>query len=130
VTSDEQSIRDLVASWHRNTATGNVDAVLPLMTDDVVFLVAGQSAMRGRSVFANGLRALLKTYRIESEFTIEEIEISNALAYCWTTLKVSIIPLAGGPAVLRTGPALSVLHKQLNGSWAIVRDANLLALAP
>ena len=129
MTSDEQSIRDLVATWHRNTAAGNVDVVLPLMADDVVFLVAGHSPMRGRSAFANGLRGLLKTHRVESEFTIEEIEISNALAYCWTSLKVSIIPLAGGPSVLRTGPTLSILHKQHDGSWAIVRDANLLAVS-
>jgi uncharacterized protein (TIGR02246 family) len=39
--ADEQAIRDLVASWHRATAAGDVDAVLALMADDVIFLVAG-----------------------------------------------------------------------------------------
>ena len=40
--TDEQAIRDLVALWHRATAAGDVDTVLGLMADDVVFLVAGQ----------------------------------------------------------------------------------------
>jgi uncharacterized protein (TIGR02246 family) len=127
VTTDEQSVRDLVATWHASTAAGNVDAVLPLMADNVVFLVAGYPPMRGRVAFAGGLRKLLASHRIESELAIEEIEVSGELAYCWTTLKVTITPLVGGRAITRSGPALSILRKQRDGSWVVVRDANLLA---
>ena len=42
MSADEQAVRNLVASWHRATAAGDVDAVLALMADDVIFLVAGQ----------------------------------------------------------------------------------------
>ena len=49
--TEEQAIRDLVASWHRATAAGDVDTVLGLMADDVVFLVPGQPPMKGRSSF-------------------------------------------------------------------------------
>ena len=37
MTSDEQAIRRLVALWHSATAAGDVDTVLGLMADDVVF---------------------------------------------------------------------------------------------
>ena len=49
--ADEQAIRALVAEWHSATAAGDVDAVLQLMAEDVVFLVAGQPPMKGRSSF-------------------------------------------------------------------------------
>ena len=40
--ADERAIRYLVALWHSATAAGDVDTVLGLMDEDVVFLVAGQ----------------------------------------------------------------------------------------
>jgi len=126
MTEDEQSIRALVATWHSSTAAGHVEGVLPLMADDVVFLVAGHPPMRGRAAFEKGLRGLLAIHRIQSEFVIEEIEVAGALAYCWSNLKVMMTPHAGGAPSIRSGPALSILHRQHDGSWVLVRDANLL----
>ena len=57
--SDEQAIRDVISNWLRATAAGDVDAILPLMAEDVVFLRPGQPPMRGREAFAAGLRAAL-----------------------------------------------------------------------
>lgn len=122
----ERAIRDLVALWHRATAKGDVDTVLSLMAEDVVFLVAGKEPMRGRGVFEQSLRALLKQNRIESSGEIQEIEVSGSLAYSWAILKVQIIPLFGVPAPVREGSTLSILRKESQGSWVIVRDANLL----
>ena len=94
--TDERAIRDLVALWHSATAKGDVDTVLSLMAEDVVFLVAGKPPMRGRSSFEQGLRALLTQHRIESTGDVQEIEVSGNLAYCWTNLSVRVVPLAGG----------------------------------
>ena len=127
--TDEQSIRNLVNTWHTATAAGDVDAVLKLMTEDVVFLVAGQPPMRGRTTFEKGLRSLLESHSIESTSEIQEVEVSGTLAYCWCVLKVQITPKTGGQAVVRTGSAVSILKKQVDGTWAVVRDANLLAPA-
>src|SRR5437867_12470747 len=98
MSTEEQAIRDLVALWHTATAKGDVDALLGLMAEDVVFLVAGREPMRGRHAFEQSLRALLKQYRIESSGEIQEIEVSRSLAYSWASLKVRIIPLSGGAA--------------------------------
>jgi len=48
MSSDEQAIRSLVALWHSATASGDVETVLSLMAEDVVFLVAGRPPMQGR----------------------------------------------------------------------------------
>ena len=127
--TDEQFIRALVATWHRATAAGDVEAVLKLVAEDVVFLVAGQPPMKGRSIFESGLRGLLNSHSVESTSEIQEVEVSGTLAYCWTMLNVQITPKAGGKPVVRTGSAISILRKQSNGSWLVVRDANLLARA-
>ena len=54
MSTDEQAIRDLIASWHRATAAGDVETVLTLMAEDVVFLVAGHPPTRGRNCLSAG----------------------------------------------------------------------------
>ena len=124
--ADEKAIRDLVAKWHSATAAGDVETVLGLMSEDVVFLIAGKAPMRGRAAFERGLRGLLASHRIESTGRIRELQISGDLAYCWTELDVRVVPLAGGNAVSRSGSTLTILRKQASGAWVVVRDANLL----
>ena len=54
MSTDEQAIRDRVALWHSATATGDIDTVIGLMAEDVIFLSAGKPPMRGRASFAQG----------------------------------------------------------------------------
>lgn len=129
MTPDEQSIRSLIALWHSATAAGDVNTVLNLMTEDVVFLAAGQPPMRGRETFSSGLRELLSQRRIESTFEIQEILISGDLAYAWTQLHVRIVPRSSGETMVRGGNALSILRREADGKWRLMRDANMLALA-
>jgi ketosteroid isomerase-like protein len=49
MSTDEQQIRELVATWMAATKAGDVPKVMSLMTDDVVFLVAGL-ALRQRTI--------------------------------------------------------------------------------
>jgi uncharacterized protein (TIGR02246 family) len=129
MSSDEQAIRDVVALWHKATADGNVETVLGLMADDAVFLIPGHEPMCGRAGFAQGLRQVFKTHRIESSWDIREVAVSGDLAYCWTNLEVHMIPLAEGQRTTRSGSALSIFRKDASGSWQMLRDANLLTLA-
>jgi ketosteroid isomerase-like protein len=94
-----------------------------------VFLVPGQPPMKGRSTFEKGLRGLLTSYRLESTGYIQEVYVSGDLGYCWSVLTVRITPLSGGNAVVRKGSTLSILRKQANGGWVVVRDANMLSVA-
>ena len=42
MTDDERAIRDLVATWLEASRSGDVETVSSLMTDDVIFMAAGQ----------------------------------------------------------------------------------------
>jgi uncharacterized protein (TIGR02246 family) len=129
MSSDEQTIRDVVARWHRATAAGDVDTVLGLMDDDAVFLVAGKPPMIGRSAFEKALRTVLASHSIESMGEVQEVEVSGSLAYCRTLLTVRISPRSGGATNERTGSSLSIFRKRADGSWSLARDANLLPSA-
>ena len=123
--SDEQQIRDLIANWMTATVNGDLNRILSLMSDDVVFLTPGNPPMRGRDAFAAGFRAALEHVRIEPKSEIQEVRVEGAMAYAWTQLSVTMTPIAGGPPKQRSGHTLSVFRKE-NGNWVIARDANLL----
>jgi uncharacterized protein (TIGR02246 family) len=125
--SDEQSIRALIAEWQSASEAGDLSKILPLMAEDVVFLIAGQQPMRGRDAFATAFQAALGKVRIEPTSAIQEIQIAGELAYCWNHLQVVITPLQGGSPMRRSGCTLTVLRKEPDGRWVVFRDANMLA---
>jgi uncharacterized protein (TIGR02246 family) len=125
--NDEQQIRDLIATWLRVSAEGDINQILPLMAEDVVFLVAGQPPMRGRVAFAASFAGWQGKFSLETDCEIQEIQVSENLAYSWTRLSVTMTPIPGGPANRRSGYTLTVLRKTPDGAWQIFRDANLLA---
>ncbi|HEY1865805.1 MAG TPA: SgcJ/EcaC family oxidoreductase [Candidatus Acidoferrales bacterium] len=125
---DREKIRELVAAWQQASMAGDIARILPLMAEDVVFMVCGHPPMRGRDAFAQAFGAM-KDVRMEAHSEIQEIEVSGDLGYCWNHISVTVTP-PGGSAVRRSGFALSVLRKQPDGNWVIIRDANLMAAEP
>lgn len=124
--SDEDAIRQLVATWLDASRAGDTGKVLSLMTDDVVFLTPGHPPMRGKAGFAAS-QSSLKSSDIQARSEIEEIKILGDWAWMWTRLTVTITPKNGEPPVERAGNTLSILNKRA-GAWMIARDANMLAV--
>jgi uncharacterized protein (TIGR02246 family) len=125
--SDEQQIRELVATWMSATKAGDMATVLSLMTDDVVFLVAGKEPF-GKEHFAAAMKseaAGAPQPQIDGHSEIQEIQVSGDLAFMRTRLNVEMTP-PGGERVKRTGHTLSILRKT-GGRWQLARDANLLS---
>jgi len=126
--SDEQEIRQLVATWMAATKSGDIDKVLSLMSEDVVFLLPGQSPLIGRSAFAAAAKAQAGQAAPQFDGTseIQEIQVFGDWAFMWTKLTVVVTPPGGAPSMTRAGHTLSILKKQ-NGKWVLARDANMLA---
>jgi uncharacterized protein (TIGR02246 family) len=123
---DEQAIRDLIQTWLRASAAGDVEKLLTMLAEDVVFLLPGQPPMRGREAWAKRYRSVLPKFRIEGKADVQEVRVFGDMAYCWTHLTVTMTPISAGPANVHLGYTLSILRKEGNGKWVIFRDANLL----
>jgi len=126
---DEDQIRALVSSWMSATREGDVEAVLRLMTDDVVFLVPGKPPMR-RAEFERNAKAQAAgaAPKFDGHSDIQEVKVSGDWAFMWSKLTVVASPRNGGSPSTRSGHTLTVFHKQ-GGRWLLARDANLLAPA-
>ncbi len=125
--TDEAQIRELVATWMAATRAGDVDTVLALTADDVVFLVPGRPPMH-KSEFAAALKAQAghQAPTFDGRSEIQEIKVLGGWAFMWTKLSVIATPPDGSPPIERAGHTLTVLKKE-QGKWVLARDANLLA---
>jgi len=127
MTSDEQQIRELVATWMSATKAGDIATVLSLMTDDVVFLVTGQEPF-GKEHFAAALKPAASGTpmpKIDGRSEIQEVQVSGNFAYMWSRLNVEMT-MPDGKLTQRAGHTLSVFRKT-GGRWQLARDANLLS---
>jgi uncharacterized protein (TIGR02246 family) len=125
MTDDERAIRELVATWMKASREGDLDTVLGLMADDVVFMVPGREPF-GKAEFAARSRGMGGT-QMDGKADIRELAVLGEWAYLRNHLEVTMTP-PGGATVRRAGYTLTVLRKQ-NGKWLLARDANLLTEA-
>ena len=126
MSDDEQEIRNLIKTWFEATKRNDTKQVLSLMSEDVVFYIAGREPMRGRAEFGAAQSGLAEV-DFEAEYEIQEIRILNDFAYCCNHIKISVTPKSGGQAHKRSGYALSILQRTAENGWVIIRDANMLA---
>ena len=123
MSNDERAIRKVIETWLAASGASDLETVLSLMADDVIFLVAGQKPF-GKKQFAASFGAM-KGVRMEARGEVQEIEIVGKWAWCRTELRVTVTP-PGGPPMRRAGPTLTIFRKNADGAWVVARDANLL----
>jgi uncharacterized protein (TIGR02246 family) len=122
--TDEEQIKLLMDEWHRRTKTGDVDGLLALLTEDVVFLAPGKPPIT-KQEFADGFREVSAKARIDSTQEIKDLRAAGDLAYAWSRVSVVATPFDGGEPWQNTGYVLTVFHRSA-GRWLLARDANLM----
>ena len=123
MTEDERAIRQVVDTWFEATRSGDLQTVLGLMTDDVVFMTPGQEPF-GKEVFAARSEGM-KRSRIEGTSDIRELRVLGDWAYLRNHIELTVTP-SDGPAMRRSGYTLTILRKDPDGRWRLARDANML----
>jgi uncharacterized protein (TIGR02246 family) len=120
---DERAIRDLISTWIAASKAGDVDTVLELMSDDMIFMVPGRSF--GKAEF-KAASERMKGMNFEAVSEVLEVQVIGDHAWCRTHLSVTMTP-PNGNTVRRSGNTLSILRKDPAGRWVMIRDANMLA---
>lgn len=119
---DERAIRDLIASWTAYSQSGEVERVLELMTDDVVFTVVGRPPF-GKREFAESARKM-PGLNLKAHAEVLEVAVRGDTAWSRVHLQVEMTS-ADGKTQRREGDAMSIYVKH-QGRWLLTRDANLL----
>jgi uncharacterized protein (TIGR02246 family) len=123
MTDDESAIRQVVETWMEASRSGDLDTILGLMTDDVIFMVPGQAPF-GKEAFASSSRKMGEA-RLEGKAEILELRVLGDWAFIRNRIEIAITPPESDP-VRRSGYALTLLRKEADGRWRLARDANLV----
>ncbi|HEU5047866.1 MAG TPA: SgcJ/EcaC family oxidoreductase [Rickettsiales bacterium] len=122
---DEIAIRQLVATWMEASKSGDVQTVLSLMTDDVVFMVPGAKPF-GKEAFAAASQGM-KSMKMDGKSEILELEVLGDWAYARSFIDMTVTPPNGDP-IHRNGHTLTLFKKDVDGKWKLARDANMLTV--
>ena len=123
---DEHEIRVLVETWLKASKEKDLNTMLSLLADDVVFMVPGKEPF-GKQAFAEMNRAM-KDVQIEGKSDIQEIRLLGDWAWMRSFLTVKFTP-PGGATTTSSGYVLTILQRNADYRWVIARDANLLVPA-
>ena len=127
VSSERQAILDLMARWRGRSVAGDVDALLEMLADDVVFLTPGNAPF-GKKEFEARFRKFSASASMELNHDVREVHVSGDLAYAVSHLRVTTKPRQGGASVVTEGDILTVFRRSA-GRWMLARDANLMPQA-
>jgi uncharacterized protein (TIGR02246 family) len=127
MTEDERAITALIDTWMEASKRGDLEKIMSLMADDVVFMVPGREPF-GKTEFAQMSHGM-KDVRVEGEAEIVELKVLGDWAWLRNRLRIAVTP-PKAPTARRSGYTLTILRKNETGRWVLLRDANLLAPEP
>src|SRR5262249_39336328 len=109
MTDDERAIRELVNVWLAASKAGDLQTILSLMTDDVIFMVPGRRPF-GKEAFAAASQGM-QNVTMEGASDIQEIQVLGDWAYLRNYIEMVVTPPNGAP-VRRSGYTLTILRKE------------------
>lgn len=103
--------------------SNNLDVLLGMLTEDVVFMAAHEPVMAGKAAVRPWLKGYLELFTTHWEKTLHEFVVSGDWAFERYSYKSTDTPLAGGDAITGTGWGLVIYHHDTDGKWRVARDA-------
>lgn len=118
-TEEEANIRLLIAQFADAERAGDWDAVLNMMTEDVVFLPNEQPAIEGRAALREWMAQFTDLTFEELNVRVETVVGRGDLAVVWGRYDESYMLDAMAEPLEEAGKFVWVLRKQADGSWRV-----------
>lgn len=103
--------------------SNNVDSMMAMMTDDVIFLAANGPPVVGKKAVREWIDGYVKAYHTHWDKPVQEFTVSGDWAFERYSYTSTDTPVGGGRDVVDTGWGLVVYHREPDGVWRVARDA-------
>jgi len=118
--NEKNEIKKLLFTYRDALNASDVNKVLPLYTEDGIFMPSGAPTSVGTEQVKGAYEFVFSNIELSIEFYIDEISINGDYAFARTTSKGSTLIYATGATVPEENRELFVLQKE-NGQWKIDR---------
>jgi ketosteroid isomerase-like protein len=130
MSDDREQISALRARFIAADRSGDADAMLGVLADDVAILHPQCGVIEGKEAAGTFMRAVLDDvhhqYQKHTSFAIVELEVSGTLAYERGTFAQHLTPKTGGSPIHEDGTYLWVYRRSERAGWQIARIAGTL----
>ena len=103
--------------------SNNLDSLMAMMTEDVVFLAAHSPPIVGKAAVRAWAEAYLQAYTTQWDKPTQEFVMAGEWAFERYSYTSTDTPKAGGAPVIDTGWGLVIYHRDADGKWRVARDA-------
>ncbi|MBK9221815.1 MAG: SgcJ/EcaC family oxidoreductase [Saprospiraceae bacterium] len=119
-TTEKQAIEKMLFSYRDALNTSDVSKVLPLYTQDGVFMPSNAPSAIGQEQIKGSYEFVFKTIQLHIEFFIDDIVVNDDYAFARTTSKGTTLIHSNGQTIPEENRELFVLQK-VDGQWKIAR---------
>lgn len=119
-TTEKKAIEKLLFSYRDALNASDVTKVLPLYTNDGVFMPSNAPSAIGQVQVKAAYEFVFSQIQLNIEFYIDEIVVNGEYAFARTTSKGTTLIHANKQTVAEENRELFVLQQQ-NGEWKIAR---------
>lgn len=117
--SAHQAHENYVAAINSN----QLDSILGMLTDDVIFLAANAPVMVGKEEVGPWIEGYLRAFKTHWDKTQHEFDVCGNWAFERYSYQSTDTSLADGSVIEDTGWGLVVYHYDADGKWRVARDA-------
>jgi uncharacterized protein (TIGR02246 family) len=118
---DRRAILRLGKAWEEAIKRQDVNALLDMVTDDVLFMPPNMPTVQGKAAVAEMFRIFFATSTVDQTFNPEEIQIGRDWAFARGQDVLTITPRAGGTPVRVEARGISILRREKDGIWRFAR---------
>jgi len=119
-TNEKQEIKNLLFAYRDALNASDANKVLPLYTEDGIFMPSGAPTAIGTEQLKGTYRFVFSNIKLSIEFNIDEIIVNGDYAFARTTSKGTTLIRATKKTIPEENRELFILQKE-NGSWKIDR---------
>lgn len=117
------SVKEAHENYNSAINTNNYDAILEMLTDDVVFLAAGFPPFEGKENVGPWIKGYLEAYKTRWDKTMHEFEVFGDYAFERYSYHSVDSSLEDGSIIEDTGWGLVIFHRDADGKWRVTQDA-------
>jgi len=103
--------------------SNNLDSLLGMLTEDVVFLAPNEPVMVGKAAVGPWVEGYFQAFKTHWDKTLHEFEICGDWAFERYSAKSTDTSLEDGSVYEDTGWGLVIYHHDPDGKWRVARDA-------
>jgi uncharacterized protein (TIGR02246 family) len=122
--SDAEAIQQLTERWIAAVKAKDIDRLLGLVTEDVIFLPPSGPPIKGKKAVGDLYQILFAQFDVEQSARTEEIEVRGDWAFAWGVEQFALSARGGGQPIHMSGKGLTILRRQPDGSWKFARGIN------